>query len=126
TEFGPEIARWTMADGDHVRFGRFTGDYNGIHMWDGYARRMGFRRALYHPPRVLGQCLAHLPRPRTNSGDGFPLRLDAWLKGPVLHRARVRLHAACTPAASTFALFAEDERPSVVGRLYTVTEEVST
>ena len=116
TEFGPAVAQWTMADTDHIRFGRYTGDYNGIHLWDGYARRMGFRRALYHPPRVLGQCLAHLPgAAATNTGHD---RLDAWLKGPVLHGARVRMHAATAQACTTFALYAGDEeRPAIVGRL---------
>jgi acyl dehydratase len=113
TEFGPQIAEWTMRDADHFRVGRYTGDYNGIHLWDWYARRMGFRRALYHPPRVLGQCLAHLPR----LGDESRVRLDAWLKGPVSHGAHVRLHALAAATSTSFALFADDERPCFVGRL---------
>jgi acyl dehydratase len=125
TEFGDEIAAWTMADTDHVRFGRFTGDYNGIHLWDWYARRMGFRRALYHPSRVLGQCLAKLPSPGlrpTSPATAGEVKLDAWIKGPVPHGARVRLHAATAAAVTTFALFADDEaRPAFVGRL-TATE----
>ena len=120
TDFGPRIAEWTMSDTDHFRFGRFTGDYNGIHLWDWYARRLGFRRALYHPPRVLGQCLARLPQPAgATTGAQDLLRLDAWLKGPVAHGAKVRLHASTSPAASatTFALFANaEDRPAIVGR----------
>jgi hypothetical protein len=116
SEYCDEVDAWTMADTDHVRFGRFTGDYNGIHLWDWYARRMGFRRALYHPSRVLGECLARLP--------SAP-KLDAWIKGPVPHGARVRLHAAAAAAVTTFALFADDEkRPAFVGRL-TATEASS-
>jgi hypothetical protein len=102
-----------------AEFGRFTGDCNGIHMWDWYARRFGFRRALYHPPRVLGECLARLPRPASTDRPEAPLRLDAWLKGAVPHGAKVRLHAAVNGAWSTFALFAADERPSIVARLVT-------
>jgi hypothetical protein len=117
SEVGPLAAAWRMNDADHWKFGRFTGDYNGIHLWDWYARRLGFRRALYHPPRVLGECLARLPHPLSVDRQGGRLRLDAWLKGPVPHGADVRLHAATTPTTSTFALFAEDERPSIVGRL---------
>jgi len=117
TGFGEPVAEWTLSDTDHFRFGRFTGDYNGIHLWDWYARRMGFRRALYHPPRVLGQCLAHLPRLDGDGGDEVPSRLDAWVKGPVPHGAVVRLHASRAASATTFALFAGDERPSIVGRL---------
>ena len=122
TEFGSRGAEWRMPDADHVRFGRFTGDYNGIHLWDWYARRMGFRRALYHPQRVLGQCLARLPdHTRPDGPTQAPLRLDAWIKGPVPHDASVRLHVAMTiaPPTSTFALFVDDEeRPAIVGRLH--------
>jgi hypothetical protein len=122
TEFGSPVADWVMRDADHWRFGGFTGDYNGIHMWDWYAHRLGFRRALYHPPRVLGECLARLAPPaRVEDGCGR-LRLDAWLKGPVSHGATVRMHASTTATASTFALFAGEDRPCIVGRL-TVPEE---
>lgn len=95
------------------RFGSLTGDYNGIHCWDWYARRLGFRRALYHPPRVLGLCLARLAA----QDAGAPQRLDAWLKGPVPHGATVRLHARPDPGATIFALHVERERPCIVGRL---------
>jgi hypothetical protein len=111
---GPLQAEWTMADAGHWQFGRFTGDYNGIHFWDWYARRFGFRRGLYHPPRVLGECLAKLPPLESHDG---PLRLDAWIKGPVPHGSRVRLHADVTDTQRRFALFADDERPSFVGQL---------
>jgi hypothetical protein len=111
---GPLVAEWDMRDADHWTFGRFTGDYNGIHMWDWYARRFGFRRALYHPPRVIGECMARLPR--LEKGDGR-LCADVWIKGPVPHGARVRLHAAQTADSAVFALFAEDERASLVGCL---------
>ncbi len=113
TDLGDPVAEWTMRDDGHSELGRFTGDYNGIHFWTWYARRFGFRRALYHPPRVLGECVARLP---ALDGDG-PQRLDAWLKGPVFRGASVRLHAAPGTDATTFGLYAEDERPSIVGRL---------
>jgi acyl dehydratase len=115
SEVGPLAAEWTMSDADHWKFGGFTGDYNGIHMWDWYARRLGFRRALYHPQRVLGECLARLPYPAPGLQQDGRLRFDAWLKGPVPHGANVRMHATTTSATSTFALFAGDERPSIVG-----------
>jgi hypothetical protein len=112
SDFGTPTASWKMSNDAHFQFGHFTGDYNGIHLWDWYARRFGFRGALYHPARVLGQCLARLPTP---SGGG-PQRLDAWLKGPVLHGAEVGLRHAESGDATTFALFAGAERPSIVGR----------
>ena len=107
-------AEWTMRNADHVQFGRFTGDYNGIHLWDAYARRFGFRRALYHPPRVLGECLAHLSQ---GEGGMRPRRLDAWLKGPVPHGAHVRMGVARGADGTTFALYADENRPCIVGRV---------
>lgn len=114
-EAGPPIAEWTMRKTGNWSLGRFTGDYNGIHFWDGYARRFGFRGALYHPPRVLGECLARLPSLESDQGAR---RLDAWIKGPVHHGSSVRLHASRKPGDCVFALFAGDERPGLVGRLW--------
>jgi len=111
---GALIAGWTMADAGNWPFGRFTGDYNGIHFWDGYARRFGFRRALYHPPRVLGECLARLP---PLDDDVGAISLDAWIKGPVYHGADVLLHAGNDAGEVPFALFAGDDRPAIVGCL---------
>jgi hypothetical protein len=79
-----------------------------------YARRLGFPRALFHPPRALGECLSRLAGPR---GRGGLQRLDAWLKGPVPHGTPVRLHAAPGTDQTPFALFVERARPCMVGRL---------
>jgi hypothetical protein len=114
TEFGSLAAEWTPRNAGHWRFGSLTGDYNGIHLWDAYARRLGFPRALFHPPRMLGECLSRFP---VEPGHRTPQRLDAWLKGPVPHGRPVRLHAASGANQTTFALFVEPERPCIVGRL---------
>jgi acyl dehydratase len=112
---GSEESRWHMARGGGLRFGALTGDYNGIHLSDRYARLFGFARAFAHPQRVLGQCLAHL-------GGALPsgmLRLDAWLRGPVAYGAEVRLRAARRADETVFALAVPpEERPAIVGRLY--------
>lgn len=109
---GPVVAQWTPSPGSRARFGRLTGDYNGIHLFDGYARLFGFRGAFHHPQRVLGQCLARLP----GMQGSLPIRLDAWLKGPVYYGAQVALRASGD--RSEFALFVEgDERPAILGRL---------
>ena len=79
-------ARWVVPVDGRWRFGRLTGDYNGIHQWSWYARLFGFRGAFQHPQRVLGQCLAHLPRPVTQP----PFCLNTWLKGPVYYGADSR------------------------------------
>lgn len=107
---GERVASWWTAVDGRLAFGRLSGDYNGIHLFDVWARRFGFPHAFLHPQRVLGQCLARL--------DGAPRSLEAWLKGPVPYGVRVDLRAAAEPAGSRFALFVEgDERPAIVGRL---------
>jgi hypothetical protein len=110
-----EAAQWNV-DGDHRgRFGALTGDYNGIHQWDGYARRLGFRKAFAHPQRLAAQCLARLPAP-----DGLPMQLDLWIKGTVFYGSGVVLSHAPRAAADgqDFALtLAGDERPALAGSL---------
>ena len=109
----PVAARWVAPDAGRWRFGRLTGDYNGIHLWSRYARLFGFRGAFVHPQRVLGQCLARLPLPVTRA----PFCLDTWLKGPVYYGAQLALRIAQTPEPSTFALYVGgDERPAIIGR----------
>lgn len=104
---GSAIAEWIPDAGAPLRFARLTGDYNPLHWSDAYARRFGFRRAFHHAQRMLGQCLARLPR-REGSV------LESWLKGPVYYGAQVVLRAG----ASGFGLQVEgDERPAIVGRL---------
>src|SRR5581483_1348284 len=80
---------WRIPAGAALRFAQLTGDYNGLHLSDRYAGWFGYRSAFFHPQRVLGQCLARLPKP----DDLTAQRLDAWLKGPVYHHAEVRLAA---------------------------------
>jgi hypothetical protein len=94
-------------------FGKLTGDYNGIHLWRWYARRFGFRDAFHHPQLVLAKALAGLSR-----GGRVPLRLDAWLKGPVYYGARLALIRGESAEGTYFALQpADDARPAIVGRL---------
>ncbi len=91
-----------------------SGDYNGVHMFGWYARKLGFPRAFFHPPRVLGQCLARLPQ----AGFDHPVRLDAWIKGPVFDGAPVKLRHEAGADDTRFALHVnEDERPAIVGHL---------
>ncbi len=106
-------ARWRLPVGGGWCYGRLSGDFNPLHLWSGYARRRGFGGAFFHPQRVLGQCLARLPR-----AEALPLRLDAWLKGPVFYGALVALHRETGADGTRFALHVnEDERPAIVGHL---------
>jgi len=106
------VARWRTSSRGGFRFGRLSGDLNGIHWWDAYARVFGFRRALHHPQAVLGQCLAHLPP----LAGGGAQRLDTWLKGPVYRSSDVSLAASAEPGGTSFALYAGEPRPAIVGR----------
>ncbi len=109
-----DALRWTMPAGGGMRCGRLTGDYNGIHLSDGYARRFGFRGAFQHPQRVVGECLARLRQPAAAP----PLQLEVWLKGPVYYGAEVTLRYANASEGLTFALHVDDDpRPAIVGRL---------
>lgn len=111
---GAPIAEWTATGEGRTRFGRVTGDYNGIHLSDWYARLFGFRGAFHHPQRMLGEALAHTLRAMRD----MPVRLETWLKGPVYYGAKVALRASAD--RSEFALFVEgDERPAILGRLNT-------
>jgi hypothetical protein len=110
---GPEQARWRMPAGGRFRCGRLTGDYNGIHLSDWYARRFGFRSAFQHPQRVIGECLARLPR----RDPSIPLHLDTWLKGPVYYGVAVALRVSEAGDGAKFALHVNgDERAAILGR----------
>lgn len=112
---GGEESRWRMPRGGGVRFGALSGDYNGIHLSDRYARLFGFPSAFAHPQRVLGQALARLDAV-TAAGA---LRLDAWLKGPVPYGGEVRLRAVRRANETVFSLAVPpEERPAIVARLY--------
>jgi hypothetical protein len=104
---GPAVAQWTPEAGARLRFARLTGDYNPMHWSNAYARRFGFRGAFHHAQRMLGQCLARLPRREGST-------LEAWFKGPVYYGAKVSLRAA----NSDFGLCVQgDARPAILGRL---------
>lgn len=106
------IARWHTSSGTGWRFGRLTGDFNGVHWLRWYARMFGFRRAFHHPQLVLGQCMARLPACESAGAQ----RLDAWLKGPVYYDSDVRLRATTDRDGTAFALGVDgEERPAILG-----------
>lgn len=110
---GAALAQWGSGFGAGWRFGGLTGDYNGIHWNDRYARVFGFKRAFHHPPRVAGQCLAHLGVVR----EAPQQSLDLWIKGPVFYRSQLELLACEEAGARIFGLHVDgDSRPALVGR----------
>lgn len=106
-------AQWQMKAGAGACFARMTGDYNGVHRWSWYARRLGFDRAFFHPQLVAAQCLSRLCGPDIVA----PQRLDLWVKGPVYFDANVTLAAERSETETIFALMVDhDARPALVGR----------
>jgi acyl dehydratase len=107
-----QVARWrTAAAASGWGFAALTGDYNGIHYWHWYARRLGFRRAFLPPQLVLGQCMARLSAPQATERQ----RLDVWLKGPVYTDAGVRLNATTESDRTVFGLSLDgEERPAIL------------
>jgi hypothetical protein len=45
---GEPLAEWRMPAHGRWRYGRLSGDFNPLHIHDGYARRQGFARAFAH------------------------------------------------------------------------------
>lgn len=107
----PTIDRFRMPAGGGWAFGRLTGDYNGIHCWNWYARRMGFPRAFSHPQRVAAMCQARLAGPDTEAQT-----LDLWIKGPVFYGADVGLNAVQGEEGLCFGVsLAGDARSALLG-----------
>ncbi|HEX7157028.1 MAG TPA: MaoC family dehydratase [Burkholderiaceae bacterium] len=109
------VATWAVDAVGKWAFGQLTGDYNPLHQWDWYARRVGFRSATAHPQRVAASCLSHL------SASGAGVRgLDLWIKGPVYFGGDVVLRRVQTDSGESTDFGAwtnDDDRPALVGRL---------
>ena len=105
---------WHVSRGGGYAFARLTGDYNGIHLFDGYARRFGFPRAFLHPLRVVGQAIARAPGEPT----GGPGTTEVWMKGPVLRDSDVYLRVGPDAAGNpVLAVHGQsDPRPAIVIR----------
>jgi acyl dehydratase len=109
---GIQATAWQMPAHGRWRYGRLSGDFNPLHLHDGYARRQGFARAFAHPQRAIGQCLAHL-----GAAQHGAMTLETWIKGPVYYGADVSLRAETQSDRGCFELHvAGDERPAIVGR----------
>lgn len=116
TDTGKEVARWRTEDGGGFRFSGVSGDTNGIHYWNAYARLLGFKGAIHHPHALVGRCLARLPEPVSSAQ-----RLDLWLKGPVYYGSEVSLASRSEEVGVAFSLAVQGSgRPALLGRRYDV------
>lgn len=110
----PIVERFRMPGGGGWAFGKLTGDYNGIHCSNWYARRLGFARAFPHPQRVAALCQSRLAGP-----DVEAQTLDLWIKGPVFYGAEVALKAVAGGDGVRFALSLQgDARSALLGHWY--------
>lgn len=107
----PIVERFRMPVGGGWAFGKLTGDYNGIHCSNWYARRLGFPRAFPHPQRVAAMCQSRLAGP-----DAEAQTLDLWIKGPVFYGAQVVLKAVAAGDGLRFGLALQgDARNALLG-----------
>lgn len=107
-------SEWEIPGNGRWTFAALTGDYNGIHMWDWYARLHGFNAAFSHSQKVLGQILSKM---REHVAFGANTRLATWLKGPVYYGSTVELKVSENREPLVFALFVNgDKRPAIIGQ----------
>jgi hypothetical protein len=107
----PIVDRFQMPGGGGWAFGKMTGDYNGIHWSNWYARRLGFARAFAHPQRVAAMCQSRLAGPHAEAQT-----LDLWIKGPVFYGADVALKAVDGRDGLRFGLALQgDARNALLG-----------
>ncbi|HWP13217.1 MAG TPA: hypothetical protein VNN06_15450 [Ramlibacter sp.] len=107
----PAVDRFRVPGSGGWTFGKLTGDYNGIHWWNWYARRLGFPKAFPHPQRVAAMCQSRLAGPDTEAQT-----LDLWIKGPVFYGADVGLNAVDGEEGLRFGVSLEgDARSALLG-----------
>lgn len=105
------VDNFQMPSGDGWAFAKLTGDYNGIHCWNWYARRLGFPKAFPHPQRVAAMCQSRLAGPDTDAQS-----LDLWIKGPVPYGNCVGLSAVDGGEGLRFGLALQgDARSALLG-----------
>ena len=104
-------AAFEMPRGGGGAMARMTGDYNPIHWWGWYARRMRFATRFLHPQRTVGICMAHLPAPASERQS-----LDLWIKGPVFYGTPAVLRYEPRESGARFGLsVAGDPRHAIRG-----------
>lgn len=102
---GPQIrGEWFLKKEDRFRFAGISGDTNGIHYWDRWARMLGFKMSFAQPVLVLGR--SHGAMPLTDM-DSFVF--EQRLKGPVYYNSRVIIKGGSQPnAGDRYDIYCED------------------
>jgi acyl dehydratase len=105
------------------QFGTLTGDYNGVHWANRYARLFGLEGAFAHPHRALAAMVDRVP----GLDVAQPFTLEVWFKGPVYYGRTYELAVGRDGPSTLFgARLAGDPRPAVVGVMTTEARLAST
>lgn len=108
------MKEWFLEAKDRFKFGRISGDTNGIHYWSPYARMFGFKRDFAQPIRITAQCVSNLP----NQIADKPAELVFFLKGPVYYESMLTLKNKYTANINRFDLYCSgNEKPCISRRL---------
>ncbi|OGB24824.1 MAG: hypothetical protein A3I66_02660 [Burkholderiales bacterium RIFCSPLOWO2_02_FULL_57_36] len=101
---------WRIPAHGRFRFGQLSGDANPLHYARHWAKLLGFERDFAQPLLVIGQALSRLHGVDVNR----PLRLEAWLKGPVYYERNLRMLLEEADHDYRFDIYcAPNQRPSV-------------
>lgn len=96
-----------------IPYGILSGDFNGIHLSNLYARLFGFESAFLHPHRIVGNLLNRLPKMER----AFPQQLELWFRGPVAYGSKGNLFYQKNPEELIFYMNTEKEkRPCIIGK----------
>ncbi|MCC6276968.1 MAG: hypothetical protein IT289_03515 [Oligoflexia bacterium] len=103
---------YVLPKGGGLRFANLCGDFNGIHLFNLYAKMFDFKSAFLHPHRAVGSALAHIPLT-----ESYPRELDLWFRGPISYGANAHLAIEKQEKQIDFAIYTDDPRPGIIGRL---------
>lgn len=108
---GSQVASWITSIGGGIKYGSISGDYNGIHLSNLYAKMFGFKKAFFHPHRVVGRIIQET----CVLGEPLPKKLSLWFKGPVPYNSKVNLIKNSDSNSNEYALYLDsDHRPCVL------------
>lgn len=109
------IIEWFLDDSFRFRFGKISGDTNGIHYSALYARLLGHNRDFAQPIRVAARCISEI---EDYSADS-PCHIQFHLKGPVYYNSMLKMIYFRDNKTNRFNLFCEgNSRPSISGSIH--------